>query len=67
MWNEEVEAQCDVLSHDLYGERKIERRLTQISYRFRIWDWNPEPPEYDAGVFFSPDRDIWRKINDKCI
>jgi hypothetical protein len=34
-WNEALEAQFDMLSHYWYGERKIEKSLTQISHRFR--------------------------------
>jgi hypothetical protein len=31
MWNEAVEAQFDVLSHYLYGQRKITKSLTQVT------------------------------------
>ena len=65
MWNEAVEAQFDVLSHYLYGQRKITKSLTQVTgfvAENGIRDLQNMKQEC-----YSPDRDIRRKINNKYI
>jgi hypothetical protein len=65
MWNEEVSAQFQVLSDYLSGRMEIVWSLTQVSHRFRFWDWNLEIPKSEAGVLLI-DRDIRWRINNKC-
>jgi hypothetical protein len=66
-WNEAAEAQLDVLSQYLYGERGKSRKVSLRLFTGIVAEVGNQDLQNMKQKCYSPDRDIRWKINNKRI